>query len=201
MKRASVSGDQETPASSSPYSIFRGAYRFVRKCYRQARFSLIYAGKPIKIDPTSWIAHRSVLKAFDGGTITIGKHCEIHSFAMILANGGPITIGDNCSVNPFSIVYGTGGTVIGNGVRIAAHTVIVPANHVPGDDSRPLYRSGTTAKGIAIDDYVWIGAGCRILDGVRIGRNAVIGAGSVVTQSIPGNCTAVGTPARVIRQR
>jgi len=65
---------------------------------------------------------------------------------MILTYGGDITIGDNCSVNPFTIVYGHGGTRIGNGVRIAAHTVIIPAHHNVVSDGQPLYLSGTTLR-------------------------------------------------------
>jgi acetyltransferase-like isoleucine patch superfamily enzyme len=44
---------------------------------------------------------------------------------------------------------------------------------------------------------VWIGAGVTVLDGVRIGPHSIIGAGSVVTRSVPGNAVAMGVPARV----
>lgn len=115
--------------------------------------------------------------------------------------GGDISIGDNCSINPFSIVYGHGGVRIGNGVRIAAHTVVIPANHTPGSDEQPVHRAPVVSLGIIIGDQVWIGAGARILDGVHIGRNAVVGAGSVVTRPVPANATVAGVPARVIRQR
>ena len=141
------------------------------------------------------------MRTAGGGSITIGADCEIHDFAMILTYGGRIEIGDRSSVNPFSIVYGHGGTRIGTGVRIAAHSVIIPANHVSGDERRPLHDSGVVSKGIDIGDHVWIGAGCRILDGVSIGRHTVVGAGSVVTRSLPENATAVGAPARVIGTR
>ena len=116
---------------------------------------------------------------------------------MILTYGGDIVLGDHSSVNPFTVIYGHGGTRIGTGVRIASHSVIIPANHVPGTAQKPLHASGITAKGIEIGDHVWIGAGVRVLDGVRIGDHSVIGAGSVVTRSIPDNATAVGVPARV----
>ena len=165
---------------------------------RSLYFAVRYAGDRIRIDPTCYVSHRSVIRVCGGGSITIGRNCEVHDFAMILTYGGNIVIGDNSSVNPFSIVYGHGGTRIGNGVRIAAHTVIIPANHVSGDETRPLHQAGITAIGIDIRDHVWLGAGCRILDGVTIGRHAVVGAGSVVTRSIPDYGTVVGVPARMI---
>ena len=58
----------------------------------------------------------------------------------------------------------------------------------------------TFAKPVTIEDGVWIGGGAILLPGVTIGRNSVIGAGSVVTHSIPENCVAVGSPCRVIRR-
>lgn len=169
--------------------------------FRRIKYAIRFRGQPIRIHPSSRISSRSEVRIVGGGSISIGKNCEIHPFSMILTDGGDIRIGNNCSVNPFTIIYGTGGTFIGDGVRIAAHTVIVPANHVPGSDDRPLYQSGITKQGIRIDDNVWIGSGVRILDGVQIGRNAIVGAGSVVTRSLPENITAVGVPARVIKIR
>jgi len=120
---------------------------------------------------------------------------------MIMTYGGNIRIGDDCSLNPFSIVYGHGGVRIGNGVRIAAHTVIIPANHTSAADGQPVHLAPITARGIDIEDNVWIGAGTRILDGVRVGGNAVIGAGSVVIKPVPANATVAGVPARIIRER
>ncbi len=120
---------------------------------------------------------------------------------MLLTYGGEIQIGDDCSVNPFAIVYGHGGVKIGNSVRIAAHTVIIPANHNAPTGEVSLHLSGVTGKGIVIEDDVWLGAGCRILDGVRIGRGAIVGAGSVVTRSVEAHTTVAGVPARLIRDR
>lgn len=55
------------------------------------------------------------------------------------------------------------------------------------------------AQPVKIEDGVWIGGGAIILPGVTIGRNAVIGAGAVVTKDIPANAVAVGSPAKVLR--
>lgn len=90
--------------------------------------------------------------------------------------------------------------MIGNGVRIAAHTVIVPANHGI-DASTPIFEQPETKLGIAIEDDVWIGAGVRILDGVRIGRGCVIGAGAVVTRGTVPFGIYAGVPARQIGTR
>jgi len=117
---------------------------------------------------------------------------------MILSRGGNIKIGDNVSVNPFTVIYGIGDVRIGSGVRIATSVTIIPANHVQGNDKIYLKDAGITKLGIQIEDNVWIGAGARILDGVTIGRNAIIGAGSVVTRDVPPNTKVVGVPARVM---
>lgn len=170
---------------------------FVRRVSNAVRFF----GRSVDAHPSAWISLRSVIRVNCGGAITIGKNCEIHPFSMLLTHGGDIHLGDNCSVNPFTIIYGCGGAHIGNNVRIAAHVMVVPENHNPGTDAVPVRLSGNTRKGIRIDDNVWIGAGACILDGVSIGRNAVIGAGSVVTRSVPANTTVVGVPARVVKMR
>jgi acetyltransferase-like isoleucine patch superfamily enzyme len=166
---------------------------------RRLATAIRFVGRPIRVHGTSWVSRRSVLRVNCGGSITIGRDCEIHPFAMLMTQGGDIHIGDHCSVNPFSIIYGCGGASIGNGVRIAAHVIIIPESHNPSTDALPVYRSGTTRRGICIEDHVWIGAGAKILDGVTIGRNCVIGAGSVVNRSLPPGAIAVGAPARIVR--
>jgi acetyltransferase-like isoleucine patch superfamily enzyme len=171
----------------------------VRMLARCAWYRLRFAGRNVRVHPSARVAWRSVLRTNGGGSITIGARCEIHDFAMLLTYGGDISLGDDCSVNPFSIIYGHGGTRIGRGVRIAAHAVIIPANHVRADGGSGVL-SGIEARGITIDDDVWIACGCRILDGVRIGRQATIGAGSVVSRSIPEKVVAVGAPARPIKK-
>jgi acetyltransferase-like isoleucine patch superfamily enzyme len=169
--------------------------------WRRCRLALRFVGRPIAIDPSSWVSPRSDIRICGGGRIKVGKNCEIHPYAMILTYGGDIQIGDNCSLNPFGIIYGYGKVRLGNGVRIAAHTVIIPANHNVSDEAKPFFESGVSGRGIEISDNVWVGAGVVILDGVRIGRNCIIGAGSVVTKSVPDNTTVAGVPALAISRR
>jgi acetyltransferase-like isoleucine patch superfamily enzyme len=120
---------------------------------------------------------------------------------MILTYGGNIEIGNFSTVNPFSVLYGQGGLYIGNGVRIAAQTVIIPANHDYADPDRFIHEQGITCLGIRIEDDVWVGAGARILDGVTIGKGAIIGSGSVVTRDVPSFAIVGGVPARILKYR
>ena len=178
-------------------SFFRPFGERMRVTFRRVVYALRFAGLNVRVDPTTWVARKAILRCTGGGEVRIGKYCEIHDFAMLDAFGGSVYLGDYCSLNPFAILYGHGGTRVGNGVRIAAHAVVIPANHNFGTTA-PLHEAGVTAKGITIEDEVWLGAGVRILDGVTIGHHSVVGAGAVVTRSIPSSCTAVGVPARAI---
>jgi len=136
-----------------------------------------------------------------GGTITLGARCTVQTGTILAPTGGSIELGDDCSLNPYSILYGQGGLKIGNGVRIAAHTVIVPSNHGFGDLSQPIFKQKSTHQGIVIEDDVWIGANCTILDGVRIAKGCIIGAGSVVSKSTEPFGIYAGVPARLIKKR
>ncbi|MDF3059534.1 MAG: putative acetyltransferase [Rariglobus sp.] len=170
---------------------------FCRGLYWRARL----LGKNINLDWLCKISGGASLQTSGGGGINIGARTHIASNAMLMTHGGDIEIGADCSINPFCVLYGLGGLRIGNFVRIATHTVIVPANHTFEDLQTPIHLQPESKRGIIIEDDVWIGAGCRILDGVTIGRGSVIGAGSVVTRSIPSMSVAVGVPAKVIRKR
>lgn len=162
---------------------------------------LRFLGRPIHVDWLARVWSRGTLRIVGGGTIHIGPRSHIHDYAMVMTFGGDIRIGANCTVNPFCVLYGHGGLTIGDSVRIASHSVFIPANHNFNDLSKPIRQQGETRLGIVIEDDVWIGTGVRVLDGVRIGRGSVIGAGAVVTKSIPPNSLAVGIPARVVGRR
>jgi len=112
-----------------------------------------------------------------------------------------ITIGKNCFIGEFNVVRGQGGVRIGNGVYTGPMVQIVAVNHVYQDPTRPIREQGITARGIVIEDDVWIGAGAAVVDGVTIGQGSIIGAGAVVTSDIPPYSIAVGAPAKPIKDR
>lgn len=136
-----------------------------------------------------------------GGSITIGDRCQFSRGAQLLTHGGDIRLGNDTTVNPYAVIYGQGGTVIGDGVRIAAHCTIVPSNHRFDDPDTFIYKQGLSKKGIRIEDDVWLGSGVKVLDGVTVGRGCVIGAGSIVTRSTEPYTIHVGVPAHKIKHR
>lgn len=135
------------------------------------------------------------------GSIVVGIRSVIHTSAIVATYGGSIKIGDNVSINPYCVLYGHGGLTIGDNTRIATGVTIIPANHLFSDCKKPIFQQGLSQLGINIADDVWIGANCCLLDGITIGTGAVIGAGSVVTKSVPANEVWAGNPAKKLRHR
>ena len=106
-----------------------------------------------------------------------------------------IKVGENVFINACCRFQDQGGIEIGDGSLIGHNTTIATLNH----DFNPIKRQNLTPSSVKIGKNVWIGSDCTILPGVEIGDGAIIGAGSVVTKSIPTNTIAVGNPARVIK--
>lgn len=157
----------------------------------------------IKIGPHTYIAKSALIQTDSdghslGGRILISNGATISDGVIIAPYGGSIEIEPHAYIGPYCVLYGHGGLTIGRNTMIAAHTVIIPANHGFSRIDMPMNAQPQTREGIAIGEDVWIGAGCKVLDGVRIGKGAVIGAGSVVTKDIESYAVAVGVPAKII---
>lgn len=111
--------------------------------------------------------------------------------------GSNIYWGENAYANFDCIILDTAPVYIGKNVMLAPAVKIFTATHPVEFAAR---NSGLElAKAIRIEDNVWIGGGAIINPGVTIGRNSVIGSGSVVTKDIPANVVAAGNPCKVIR--
>jgi len=127
----------------------------------------------------------------------LGKNVTFWN-GVIIHGGRDVTIGDNTGIGDYVVIWGGGGVEIGNNVLIAANSVITSQAH---DVNAETFRLSHTKAKVIIHDNVWLGAGVLVMPGVEIGKNSVVGAGSVVTKNIPQNSIAVGSPAVVIRKR
>ena len=144
--------------------------------------------------PSDQEKRTNILKELLG---SMGEHCFFE---------GPIHFSYGCNTHIGNHVYANFNfsvvddieVYIGNHVMFAPNVVISVTGH-------PLYyeyrkHGGQFSSPVTIEDDVWIGAGVIILPGVTIGKNSIIGAGSVVTKDIPANVLALGTPCKVIRE-
>ena len=145
---------------------------------------LIYrdrGGGPISLDNHVHVYRDSILQTGEGGTIEIGPYTSIQPRCQLSAYNGSIQIGKRVEIAPNCAFYPYSHGLAKN----------VPISH------QPL----TTKGGITVGDDAWLGYGVVVLDGLRIGNGAVIGAGSVVSRDIPDGMIAVGNPCRVIKER
>jgi acetyltransferase-like isoleucine patch superfamily enzyme len=87
---------------------------------------------------------------------------------------------------------------IGNNVLIANGVNIFSYDQHPANPAeRHLPASPESSRSVMIEDNVWIGAKCVIFKGVKIGKNSIVAAGSVVTQKVPPDSMVIGNPARI----
>ena len=119
--------------------------------------------------------------------IVIGNHVAISSACIWIQKR--LTIGNHVSIGGNCLILDTDVHQLDFCVRRGENA----------EDSTD-YTSMVQSAPVVIEDDVWIGANCQILKGVTIGARSVIGAGSVVTRSIPSDCIAAGNPCKVIRR-
>lgn len=107
--------------------------------------------------------------------------------------------GSNISIHPLCYIDATGGLTMGSDVSIAHNVTIMTTEHVFSDLHLNIREVPATSHPVMIGNDVWVGAGARILAGVEIGDHVVIGAGAVVTKSVPSHSLVVGVPARKVK--
>lgn len=118
-------------------------------------------------------------------------------FTPLYINYGKHTkIGKNVFINFDCVFLGLGGITIEDGVLIAPKVSLLTEGH----SISPSKRHGLVPKSIHIKKNAWIGANATILQGVTIGENSVVAAGSVVSKDVPDNVVVGGTPAKIIKK-
>lgn len=117
-------------------------------------------------------------------------------FTPLYINYGKHTkIGKNVFINFDCVFLDLGGITIEDNVQIAPKVSLLSEGH----PTSPADRHSLIPKPIHIKKNAWIGAGATILQGVTIGENAVVAAGSVVSKDVPDNTIVGGIPAKFIK--
>jgi acetyltransferase-like isoleucine patch superfamily enzyme len=131
------------------------------------------------------------------------EECSLDRGVILLASGPDlsepkISIGPGTYVNRGTFIDATESIVIGRNVAIGPGCYITDHDHGSAGSAAPL-ELPMISRTTCIEDQAWIGAHAVILKGVTIGRGAVVGAGSVVTKSVPPGARVAGVPARELR--
>lgn len=138
------------------------------------------------------------------GNVYIDDRVCIHQDTIIeIGDGGCITISSDTHIQPRCHLSAYKGSInIGSNVQIAPTCGFYPYDHNFDNLNENIRnQSLRTRGGIILEDEVWLGFNVTVLDGVRIGKGSVIGAGSVVNKNIPPYSIAAGVPAHVIKKR
>ena len=185
------------PAASPPpvglmHSLRRHAV-YVRRRLAGAVFRLSQLRRGVYIEP-EFMAEGLGRIALEAGVVvqrrsvfTVGPHGRLH-------------LGAGTRIGSDAVISVARDVTVGRHVLVAARCYISDHGHRFSDPAVPVMHQGMDApRAVTIKDGAWLGINVCILPGVTVGRNAVIGANSVVTQSVPDGAVVAGIPARVVR--
>lgn len=134
------------------------------------------------------------------GRMTIGERVRLVStvatLELVTLPTGTLEIGDNAFINYGSSIVASAHVRIGNDCLIGTHVTVMDCDFHRVEDK----TWDTSGVPIVIDDRAWIGNRSIVLKGVRVGHDAVVAAGSVVTHDVEPRTVVAGNPAKVIRR-
>jgi maltose O-acetyltransferase len=116
---------------------------------------------------------------------------------LVVGGNGCLEIGESTFINYGCSISAEKSVKIGPGCNIGTYVIIIDNNFHRLEPERRQERPESLS--VCLEENVWLGARVIVLPGVRIGQGSVIGAGSVVTRSIPPRAVAAGVPARVVK--
>ena len=140
-------------------------------------------------------------KGTNNAGIAIGDGVFIGRNTILSCKNGDIVIDDHANIGFNVEIFSASRVRLGKSTLVAAYTYLVGGDHLFDQIDTPVLHQGRTARGIEVDDNVWLGAHVVVSDGSQIGRDAIIGAGAVVIGQVPAFHIAAGVPAKLIRDR
>lgn len=186
-----------------------GPYKRRRKVASAAGRAVIAPGATVRcadlrLGPGAYVDDGCLIFSHDAASgVEVGEGASVLRGTIIeTGSGGSVHIGAGTHIQAGCILAGFGRLHIGCNVQVAPRCAFYPYSHVFDDPARTIAEQPLRSRGgIDIEDDVWLGVGVIVLDGVRVGRGAVVGAGAVVTRDVPALSIAAGNPARVIGRR
>ena len=140
-------------------------------------------------------------KGSDNKGITIGDGVFIGRNTILNCKNGDIILEDNVNIGFNSMIFSASKVRVGAGYLIAAYCYLVGGTHHADDPLIPVLYQKRSSRGIHLEPGGWLGAHVTIFDGIHIGKNVVISAGSVVHRNLPDYAIAGGNPVTIINRR
>lgn len=184
---------------------FRGLFKKIGRGVVFGRNMTIRHPKKIEIGDNVVFDDFTVIdaKGEDNTGLKIGNNVLVGRNTSISCKGGDIEIGDFSNIGPSNIIISESRIVIGKYVFTAGQMyMIAGGTHAFDRTDIPIWHQPSVSKGgITLEDDIWIGASSTILDGVKIGTGAIIGAGTLVHKRIKRYSVNLGVPAQVVKMR
>lgn len=189
---------------------------FRRLAWRKGLFGQCGSGVVWGRNVTLWHAHKMSIGAgvaVDEGCQLDARGCGPGEFSLgdgvlvsrgciVSGKDGPLLIGPRANIGAGCIMYASTRLEIGADTMLAAQCFIGGGRYrVHGRTDLPMAEQPEPRLGVVIEDDCWLGAGVVVVDGVRIGRGSVVGAGAVVTQDVDPYTVVSGVPARRVATR
>lgn len=146
----------------------------------------IFHPEHVQLGDDVYVGHDTMLKAY---------------YKLPEGRAESLRIGSGTWIGQMCFFHSAGGVDIGNNVGIGPCVKILTSTHEEEGTGKPILHSTLRFAPVVIEDDVDIGIGSIVLPGIRIGRGAQIGAGTIVTRDVPAYAVAMGNPARVARMR
>jgi acetyltransferase-like isoleucine patch superfamily enzyme len=164
-------------------------------------------GHKIRFKRNLFLGDNVRLNALSKGGIIGGENISIRSGSIIDCTGvyselgEKLIIGNNVGISENCFIQVRGNVEIGDDVIIGPNSSIFSENHNFQNNKVLIREQGVSRKGVKIEKGVWIGARVVILDGVTVGENSIIAAGSLVNNEVLPFSIVGGVPARLIKMR
>jgi serine acetyltransferase len=163
------------------------------------RFAAFGAGSVLVFPPGALFGERWIEI---GADTLVGQQVSISAGTVPGQELGPavlLSIGDRCVIGRGTHIVAHQRIDIGDDVFTGPYVYITDQNHGYADPGIPVGRQWPSNSPVSIGAGCWLGAGAIVLPGTRLGRNVVVGAGSVVRGVFGDYCVLAGVPARVVR--
>jgi acetyltransferase-like isoleucine patch superfamily enzyme len=179
-------------------SKLRGRILFNKKVFIEKNVQIPYP-ETVIIKGNCTIKSNVQIKTCKNSNIVLNDNTMICSYTTLETAGGYIEIGKNIIIGEFSTIQGQGGVVLEDNVLLASHVHFISNHHQYTNVNQSIKDQPNISGKILVKENTWIGINVVILSGVTIGKNCVIGTGSIVKHDIPDYSVAVGNPAKVVK--